>query len=257
MGFFRCRPYIALKKMAWSRTYDIPYFLVDKNRKLRITALMQFLEDVAIRHSESCGVGLDFYQDNGVAWVLAKWDIEVLSYPEFNQQITITTVPTSFRSFFGFRMMEVHDEKGTLLARVHTLWVFVDTRRKKPIPVTDEVMRAYGLTRDQKEPLPIEAPSAPETDELQAAFQVRPGDIDTNRHVNNIRFVEWALDTLPFDFTNNHTVHRVLVDYRKELMFGEPVNAVADIVETDGETLTRHRISGGKKIASLITFKWT
>jgi medium-chain acyl-[acyl-carrier-protein] hydrolase len=243
--------------MAWSRTYDIPYFLIDKNRKLRITALMQFLEDVAIRHSESCGVGLDYYHDNGVAWVLAKWDIEVHSYPGFNQQITITTVPTSFRSFFGFRMMEVHDEAGRLLARAHTLWVFVDTRRKKPIPVTDEVMQAYGLTREQKEPLPIEAAAAPETDELKAEFQIRPGDIDTNRHVNNIRFVEWALDTLPVDFTDCHTVHRVLVDYRKELTFGETVNAAADMVENGDETLTRHRISAGEKIASLITFKWT
>ncbi len=39
--------------MSRSRTYDIPYFLVDQKRRLRITALMQFLEDMAIRHSEA------------------------------------------------------------------------------------------------------------------------------------------------------------------------------------------------------------
>ena len=242
--------------MAYSRTYDIPYFLIDKNRKLRITALMQFLEDMAIRHSEHCGVVLDYYHENGVAWVLAKWDIEVYSYPGFGQQITISTVPTSFRSYFGFRMLEVRDEADKLLARAHTLWVFVDTRRKKPIPVSEELIRAYGLTSDQKKPLPIEAPSAPGSDELQTHFQIRPGDIDTNGHVNNIRFVEWALDTLPIDFTENHSVTRVLVDYRKELTYGEPVTATADVSQNEHDPVTRHRITGGKKDASLMTFKW-
>jgi medium-chain acyl-[acyl-carrier-protein] hydrolase len=246
MVFLASDHYIFLKKMAWSRTYDIPYFLIGKDRKLRVTALLQFLEDMAIRHSEFCGVGLDYYHDNGVAWVLAKWDVEIYSYPGFNQQITIATVPTSFRSYFGFRMLEVRNEKGELLARAHTLWVFVDTVRKKPIPVTDELIRAYGLTRDQKEPLAIEAPAPPETEEMVAQFQIRPADIDTNRHVNNIRFVEWALDTLPVDFTESHSVHRVLVDYRKELTFGEPVTAVADKVRNGNGITTRHQINGKK-----------
>jgi len=242
--------------MAYSRTYDIPYFLIDKHRKLRITALMQFMEDMAIRHSEACGVGLDYYQNNGVAWVLAKWDIEIFSYPGFNQQITLSTVPTSFRSYFGFRMLEARDGAGKLLARAHTLWVFVDTRRKKPVPVTRELVLAYGLTSEQKKPLPMEAPSAPESDALQTRFQIRPGDIDTNGHVNNIRFVEWALDTLPVDFTEKHSVYRVLVDYRKELTYGEPVTATADISGNDDEIVTRHRISSGEKDASVITFRW-
>ncbi len=243
--------------MAWSRTYDIPYFLIDRDRKLRVTALLQFLEDMAIRHSEFCGVGLDYYQEKGVAWVLAKWDVEIFSYPVFNQQITITTVPTSFRSYFGFRKLEVRSEDGELLAKAHTLWVFVDTMRKKPIPVTDEVVHAYGLTRDQKAPLAIEAPVPPKTDEMVVSYQIRPADIDTNRHVNNIRFVEWAIDTLPVDFTENHTVQRVMVDYRKELTYGEPVSCVAEMARNDNGITTRHQINGDEKTASLITIMWT
>ncbi len=243
--------------MAYSRTYDIPYFLIDQNRKLRITALMQFLEDMAIRHSETCGVGLDYYYSNGVAWLLAKWDIEVFSYPEFNRKIEIRTTPTSFRNFFGFRKFEVVDSAGKLLAKAHTLWIFVDTQRKKPIPVTDMVVRAYGLTPDRKQPLPMEAPSPPENDTWQSRFHIRPGDIDTNRHVNNIRFIEWALDTLPVEFTSSHSVQRVLVDYRRELTYGDDVIATAELIENKKFKESRHRISKGKKVASLITFRWT
>ncbi len=243
--------------MAYSRTYDIPYFLIDQNRKLRITALMKFLEDMAIRHSESCGVGLDYYYSNGVAWLLAKWDIEVLSYPEFSRTIEISTAPTSFRNFFGFRKFEVMDCTGKLLAKAHTLWIFVDTNKKKPIPVTDEVVRAYGLTPEKKQPLPMEAPSAPANSTWKSRFYIRPGDIDTNHHVNNIRFVEWALDTLPVEFTTSHSVQRVLVDYRQELTLGDDVFATAEMLENEYSRETRHRISNGKKDVSLITFRWT
>ncbi len=246
--------------MIYSRTYDIPYFLVDAQRNLRITSLMQYLEDMAIRHSEDCGIGLDFYEENKVAWVLAKWDIEIERYPLFTQQITITTEPWSFRNFFGFRRYEVHDAEGALLAKANTLWIYIDMVRKKPIPVTGEIIRAFGISPDSKRPLPIKAPNPPESAEHETRFQVRLGDIDTNRHVNNIRYIEWALETLPPEFSTKKRVRRVLVDYRKELMYGDEVLATADIIQNstpDGAaSVSRHRISNGEKEACLATFEW-
>lgn len=243
--------------MAYSRNYDIPYFLIDQNRKLRTTALMQFLEDMAIRHSETCGVGLDFYQQNERAWVLKKWDVEIDDYPHFNRQITIKTIPTSFRRFFGYRKFEVLDEYGTLLARAGSLWVFVDTKEKRPVPVTDEVMHAYGLSREQNDPLQIEPPEAPESDTFAIPIKIRPGDIDTNHHVNNIRFIEWALDTLPPGFAAGRLVNRVLVDYRMELTYGDGVLCEADQVENGEHSITRHRLKSGDKTACVATFHWT
>lgn len=242
--------------MSYTRTYDIPYFLVDKERKLRITALIQFMEDMAIRHSEACGVGLDFYEQQQVAWVLAKWDIEVTRSPRFNQQITIITEPTAFRNFFGFRKFVVKDHQGEVLAGAHSLWIFIDTRKKKPIPVNEKLIRAFGLTSEKKTPLPIEAPSAPETGQYATSFLIRPGDIDTNHHVNNARYIEWALDTLPIEVTTGKSVHRVLVDYRKELNYGQEITSEADIVEKDHTFLSRHRIGNDEKTACEITFKW-
>ncbi len=245
--------------MAYSRTYDIPYFLIDQNRKLRITALTRFLEDMAIRHSDALGVGLDFYEQNQVAWVLAKWDIQVHRYPRFKEQVRVTTEPTSFRNFFGYRKYEIHSESGTLLAGGHSLWVFIDMNRKRPTPVTDDLITAYELTPDQNTPLPIQAPSPPEKNDYEISFDIRIGDIDTNRHVNNVRYIEWALETLPPDFfSSGKSASRILVDYRKEINYGDRVYAYADHVRPDNQQpeSTRHRISNGKKDACLLTFYW-
>jgi len=242
--------------MTFTRTYDIPYFNVGSDRKLRITSLMQYLEDMAIRQSEACGIGLDFYEEHNVAWVLAKWDIEVVQYPVFTQEITITTEPVSFRNYFGFRRYEVRDAGGELLAKANTLWIYIDMVRKRPIPVTEEIISAFGVSPESNRPLPIKAPKPPETAAHETQFRIRLGDIDTNRHVNNIRYIEWALETLPPEFSNGKKVSRVMVDYRKELKYGDEVFSTAEIEQNGDVAVSRHRISNGEKDACLAAFEW-
>ncbi|MDI6401709.1 thioesterase [Balneolaceae bacterium ANBcel3] len=243
--------------MAYSRTYDIPYFLTDRYRKLRLTPLVQFLEDMAIRHSEHCGVGLDFYEKHNVAWVLAKWDVTIHRYPVFNEVITITTAPTSFRNFFGFRKFDIKDESGVLLAEGASLWIYVDTQKKRPLPVTEHLIDAYGLTPDQNRPLPIAAPEPPENTDLSSDITIRSADIDTNLHVNNARYIEWALDTIPFSAIDGKQVKRLRVDYKKELQLGDEVLSVVDIQHGEHGITTRHRIGNKDKTACFITLDWS
>ncbi len=242
--------------MTFTRTYNIPYYNVGADRKLRITSLMQYLEDMAIRHSEECGIGLDFYEQNKVAWVLAKWDIKVLRYPLFNQEITIITEPYSFRNFFGFRRYEIRDVQGDQLAHANTHWIFIDVTRKRPIPVTHEIITAFGVASDKKRPLPIQPAKPPESTEYETRFRIWLGDIDTNQHVNNIRYIEWALETLPASFSNGKSAQRIMVEYRKEMTYGEEVFSVADTTQNGDQTVSRHRISNSEKEACIATFEW-
>ena len=39
-----------------------------------------------------------------------------------------------------------------------------------------------------------------------ANFKVRYGDIDSNMHVNNVRYVEWAIESLPLDIVLNYEI---------------------------------------------------
>lgn len=65
--------------------------------------------------------GLDYYDKHKAAWVLAKWNIEIIHLPIhlplFNQKITIKTEPYSFRNFFGFRHFEILNDKNIPLAK--------------------------------------------------------------------------------------------------------------------------------------------
>lgn len=307
--------------MAYEHTYNIPYFLIDRHRRLRATGLVQFLEDMAIRHSEACGVGLEYYYNNQVAWLLNKWDISVFRYPHYAEQIRIVTRPTSFRRFLGYRAFEVYDPNDHLLARGRSLWVYMNTRTRRPLAVDDSIIQAYGLSPNDQSPLEMQSPERPDAGVLKgfnagvleepdagvskgpddtngpnshnsgtaeteagersekvhhAHFRVHTGDLDSNRHVNNTRYVQWALDTLPAHFTDTMQVHRIRVDYKKETTLGQKILSLADTrplicdassesnVESVSDALaatssgiqTRHEIRNETGVACVASFDW-
>jgi medium-chain acyl-[acyl-carrier-protein] hydrolase len=74
---------------------------------------------------------------------------------------------------------------------------------------------------------------------------VRPDDIDYNGHLNNIRYVEWALRALPAE---GRELRRLRVTYRGETRLGATVRVV-----TDGH---RQAIVDGDRVAALVTTEW-
>ena len=47
-------------------------------------------------------------------------------------------------------------------------------------------------------------------------FKVRYGDIDSNMHVNNVRYVEWAVESLPLETVLNYELKELNVVFEKE-----------------------------------------
>lgn len=46
-------------------------------------------------------------------------------------------------------------------------------------------------------------------------FSVRYSDIDLNLHVGNVTYLEWILETIPFDIMTNYKIDSVKIKYQK------------------------------------------
>ena len=79
-------------------------------------------------------------------------------------------------------------------------------------------------------------------------FHVRKSDIDVNRHVNNIRYVDWAFDALPEELALGGTLRRLQIHYKKEVHYGEPVVARTEMLERDGHMVACHGIYAGEEL---------
>lgn len=50
--------------------------------------------------------------------------------------------------------------------------------------------------------------------------------MDTNKHVNNLNYVDFALETLPEDVYETTTFHNIEVMYKKQCIFGDKISCL-------------------------------
>ena len=68
---------------------------------------------------------------------------------------------------------------------------------------------------------------------LAGTHQVVWSDIDTMAHVNNVKYVGWALDTIDETILREKPLKEILVNYDAEVLLGEEVKLYSIYQDTD------------------------
>ena len=92
---------------------------------------------------------------------------------------------------------------------------------------------------------------------LSSGIRVGKRDLDNNDHVNNVRYVEWALESLPEDFVRGRVVGGVKVHYKKELQGGDEAELLTAVTERDGGAVSDHSIRAGNREYCRLRMEWT
>lgn len=242
--------------MKFERDYFIHYYDCDTKKKTLITSLMRYLEDIATLQSEHRGVGLDYYETTKRAWVIYKWDIKINKYPLFMDTIKVITEPTGFVRFYAYRKYEMRSSSDELLVTGNSLWFFVDTVAKRPTKITEDMHKGYNFVPGTLIELPIEDSALPEKIDYEKEFFVRQADIDTNNHVNNIKYVEWAMEAIPLELQNEYSLTRLKVTYKKETHYGSKIKSVVDICKEDRSMICKHKIIDGEEDICFLETGW-
>lgn len=240
------------------KDYYIHYYEVDYKKKCLITSLMNYFQDIAIFQSEKAGIGIDYLRDNNIAWVLHKWDIVIKRYPSYGDIIKVKTVPYSFNKFYAYRKFDVSDDMGRIMASASTEWLLINIVSKRPVRIGEAMYTAYNIHKDSQVSIDIEGIQAPASIDVEKEFYVRYSDIDTNKHVNNVKYVDWSIETIPLEIVLNKTLSRLKVEYKKETAYGETVKVRTQIIkEEEGCITCLHGIYNMEdKELCLVSTKW-
>lgn len=246
---------IVMENNFFEKNYNVHYYETGQRQQLRISNLMNYFEEVALMQSEERKVGLDYYREHGVIWMLHKWDITINKPPVFGQRIRIRTLPVSIAGFMGFRQFWVYAENGEILVTAVSAWIFVNTQSKRPMRVTEDMKRAYGHLGQPESKLDMaEVPSLQKAD-FSKEFNVRQADIDINEHVNNVRYVDWALEALPPELLRNQQLENIKIVFKKETTYGQRISSKVEVFQEEGRTRCVHRIvdEQGREVCALLT----
>ena len=107
-------------------------------------------------------------------------------------------------------------KREVLIARSTTNWVMLNTETRRPVKVDNEVSHLSTVDRSVFENEMKIHVDLPEAEYDKKLFHVRYSDLDINGHVNNIKYIEWCLDTVPSDFQKSHTVKNLSIEFMQE-----------------------------------------
>ncbi|MFL0269456.1 acyl-[acyl-carrier-protein] thioesterase [Candidatus Clostridium radicumherbarum] len=241
----------------YEKEYEIHYYEVDYKKRVLITSIVDYLEDSATKQSDELGIGMDYLVENNLGWVLYKWNIHMYKYPVYGEKILIRTCPCAMKKFYAYRTFELLNSNGETLGKAESVWFLLNIEKRRPVRVSEDILSAYGLTSNDDKPLEIENIKSLENYNYEKQFSVRYSDIDTNRHVNNEKYIAWAIETLPLDTVLNYTLKNIKVTYEKETIYGEDIRVLTEIEQGENNIICNHKIlNKEEKELTLLKTTW-
>lgn len=205
-----------MEKLIYEKNYRVRHYEVDKFGKIFISSILNYFEDIVSEQTNSLGIGLNYLLENNKAWFVYKWSIHINKYPLDSETLKVRTWANSFKKFYGFKKYEIVNSKDEVLVSGDSLWLFMDIKTRKPCRIIDGMWTKFGLSINDNEIVPFEKIYEPINITQEQEFNVRYSDIDFNNHVNNVKYVEWALETIPRKILNTCSLKDLDIVYEKE-----------------------------------------
>ena len=88
----------------------------------------------------------------------------------------------------------------------------------------------------------------------ESSLTVKSSHLDVNGHVNNVKYLEFVLDSFPLEWSQ-HSISDVTVNFINEARYGDEV-VVRTAKQSDDELLHSLRRADGEELCRLQT-RWT
>jgi acyl-ACP thioesterase len=236
------------KQPKWRTEHTICSYDVDPCGIARLSSLCRFMQEAAYHHAEHLGLGHVGLSDKGLAWVLARQRITTDQLPTWGGKVKIRTWPSGRDRLFFYRDFEITGEAGDPVLRSTTAWFVIDIGKR------ERVHSDIYLSTDLP-PVICECAAKPvrlkgSDCSFSQPVTVDYGDLDMNGHVNNVRYIEWILNSLPLEFHQSHMLKELQVNYLTEALYDDRLSVCrketeplrfAHAIRNGGEELFRAR----------------
>ena len=229
----------------WEETFKIRSYQVDVRRQLRVSDLCQLMQETAWNHANFHGLGYAALMEKKLAWILSRQLLHIETFPNWNDAITVQTWSTGHDRLFWYRDYKILDQNQQMLGKATSTWFVIDAKNRRPQQVATYFNRKYTDNTEQMFPEKLkrirEIPDAA----LSKTVRVRYQDLDMNGHANNIRYVDWIVDSLSGDFLQQHCLAQMEINYLAEALRDDVIEV--NLSQQEGAHLFHQLIRSGDR----------
>ena len=215
------------EKNKFYQEITVPCYDVDRDRRLRPAAFMDLAQELAHWGAELIGAGYDALQESKTAWVLSRMHIRFTDTPLWKEDIRLWTWHKGFDGLFFLRDFLLQDAEGREKVSATSSWLIIDTESRRLLrnpaesnPLLDLSTAGEGYAIAEPAPK-VQAPSDL-TWNPAGSHTVAYSDLDFLGHVNNARYMAWAMDCLGLEDAFRRPVD-VCINFNREVRPGDTV----------------------------------
>ncbi|MDR1886098.1 MAG: hypothetical protein LBQ56_07450 [Synergistaceae bacterium] len=181
----------------FERVFNVPYYGLDTNGRVKTGLLLQFLQEAAALHADTVGIGVASMIERGLTWVLRRYRVRILRHAG-QEGLSVRTWFEPKRNLVSVRLFEISDLGGNPVARAWSGWIVVDLKRVRPVRLDRALPENYfACSEPTGEELGDPVETVGEACDAESRFRVRRQELDLNGHANHTAYFDWASESVP------------------------------------------------------------
>jgi acyl-ACP thioesterase len=222
-----------IDRKSWEDEYSISFYEVDTKNEVFLPALWSFMQETAWHHADHLRVGYSDLMEQNSFWVLSRLSIQMEKYPRWGDRIRVKTWLAGMSRLFALRQFLIADSDEKMMGTAKSAWLVLDLKSRRPQkiePMFKHIRHLFADLPPSEEPGKIPAAAHPK---MERSYTVRYSDIDMHHHVNNTKYLEWILNSYPFEMNQANQVQSFEINFLGESAHGD---GIAIYTETLKET---------------------
>ncbi len=219
----------------YSKNHTIACYEADANQLMRPTAMLDMMQEAANINATALGFGYDELINSNTAWVLSRIHVKFEKLPLWRQEVNLKTWHKGVAKLFYLRDFILSDTEGNTMIKGTTSWLIIDMNTRRLVRNSELATSPDKCNKEDAIAEPADKVVVPVDiePELVRKHPVTWSEIDTNGHVNNVKYAVWALDAVKPEDIKERPLKELLINYDAEVMPGDTVKIYRTIQESE------------------------
>ncbi|KAK8659592.1 hypothetical protein V6N13_029791 [Hibiscus sabdariffa] len=219
---------IVERGVGYRQTVVVRSYEVGADKTASLESLLNLFQETALNHVWMSGLLSNGFGAthgmvrNNLIWVVSRMHVQVDHYPIWGEVIELDTwVGASGKNGMRRDWIIRSQATGITYARATSTWVMMNRQTRRLSKMPDEVRGEISPWFIEKQAIKEEVPEKivkldDKAKYVKSDLKPKRSDLDMNHHVNNVKYVNWMLETIPDKYLECNQLSSIILEYRRE-----------------------------------------
>ncbi|XP_028554965.1 palmitoyl-acyl carrier protein thioesterase, chloroplastic-like [Dendrobium catenatum] len=234
---------------------SIKIYEIDATGKASLETIMNLLQETNVNHFKFLGFLDDYVRSypkirgGNLIFVILKMHVQVEHYPSWGDALEVNTWLRHHNKLSMARDWHLRNHKtGQSMIRATSIWALMDktTRKLSKIPNEKKVEiephcndTTFILNEDNRKFPKVNVETA---DYIIDGLTPDWADLDVNRHVSNVKYIQWIFKGIPISIWETHAMSSMVLKFRKECKMGDVLQSLTAVSYVSSNSSSEFKI---------------